>query len=242
MAKPDQNLVNHLKKKVKQSPPTVVNFILDKSGSMSSMTTEVIDGFNEYIASLKKEKNVLFSFTLFDSDDIEKRYIAEPLANVLPLTRDTYVPGAMTPLYDAVYETLKEAAKKLDQQYKKYSSVVVIMTDGGENSSRHSLQDFLDIKKELEGKGNWTFVFMGANQDAWDTARQFGFSQGNTVTWNATAGGAGGAMRGLAQATAAYAMMASAAPINGSGGGQVKGINTNKFFDDEVKLKIENSK
>jgi len=42
--------------------------------------------------------------------------------------------------------------------------------------------------KEREGKG-WTFVFLGANQDAWATGMGYGMQGGNTL--NVASGGDG---------------------------------------------------
>lgn len=217
-----------LKKKLRQSKvTTVVNFILDKSGSMETMREAVVSGFNEYVDSLRKNKDILFSFTLFDSDEIEKRYVAEPIKTVVPLTKDTYIPNALTPLYDAICSTVKDIDKKLEEDSKKYASLVVIMTDGMENSSsQYNLQDFLELKKKLEAKGNWTFVFMGANQDAWATAAQWGISQGNTLNWQANNAGYSSAIKSLGHATANYAVsMSASAGVSGSGQ-----LNSNNFF------------
>jgi len=206
---------------------TVVNFILDKSGSMQGMREAVVSGFNEYVDSMRKKKDILFSFTLFDSDEIEKRYVAEPIKTVVPLTADSYVPNALTPLYDAICSTVKDTEKKLEEDNKKYASLVVIMTDGMENSSsQYNLQDFLALKKKLEAKGNWTFVFMGANQDAWATAAQWGISQGNTLNWQASNAGYSSAIRSLGHATANYAVSMSAS-AGASGSGK---LNSNNFF------------
>lgn len=221
-----EKLKAKLRKAKANKGPTVVNFILDKSGSMDSMRDAVVSGFNEYVDNLRKQKNLLFSFTLFDSDEIEKRYVAEPVKTVVPLTKDTFVPGSATPLYDAICETIKEASEKLDKEYEKYASLVVIMTDGMENSSnKYTMQDFVKLKNELEKKGNWTFVFMGANQDAWATAQQYGFSAGNTLSWTASSAGAKSALRSLAENTVMYA-----SAMAGGGGGSGM-MNTANFFN-----------
>lgn len=73
----------------------------------------------------------------------------------------------------------------------------VIVTDGHENSSREcSKADVAAAVKELETDG-WTFIFMGANQDAWGEARALGYSGGATgqsVNFVATPKGIGAAM------------------------------------------------
>ena len=57
----------------------------------------------------------------------------------------------------------------------------VIFTDGHENASREVTSHDLTAKvRELEGNG-WTFIFMGANMDAWgEGRRQTGISGGVT--------------------------------------------------------------
>jgi len=227
-----EELKNKLRASKKKRTPTVVNFILDKSGSMSSMRETVIDGFNEYVDNLRNQKDILFSFTLFDSDEVEHRYVADPIKDVDELSRKNYVPGAATPLFDAVCSTIYEARDKLDKEYEKYSSLVVVMTDGMENASQeYGMNDFVKLKKELEGKGNWTFVFMGANQDAWATAQQWGLSMGNTLSWDASAAGASSAMRSLAENTVMYA----SAMAGGGGGGS-----TAEFFSGSKDADLKN--
>ena len=46
---------------------TLVNFILDKSGSMYNAQEATISGFNEYLGTLKEDKDILLSLTLFDT-------------------------------------------------------------------------------------------------------------------------------------------------------------------------------
>lgn len=38
--------------------PTIVNFILDKSGSMDSVRESTISGYNEYIQTLKDQDDL----------------------------------------------------------------------------------------------------------------------------------------------------------------------------------------
>lgn len=207
---------------------TVVNFILDKSGSMSSVQDTTISAFNEYLQSLKNDKktNYLFSLTLFDSESIDKLYVAANINDVKPLNKRTYQPNACTPLYDAVVETVEEAYKALESEKTPYASVVVIMTDGMENAStKHTQKCLADLRKKLEGTDKWTFVYMGANQDAWAVAQDWGFSQGNTMSFNADDAGIKTVMRGMGCATALYASTMNA---GGAGGGGIKSIDN--FF------------
>lgn len=161
--------------------------ILDKSGSMGFIRKATIDGYNEYIGGLKKTRGAKFNLTLFDTK-IDKRVKNTAIKDVSKLDNDSYRPDGMTALYDAVCSTLNDAKDKVGEKDK---ALVVIITDGQENSSReYNQKDMAKLVEELTAKGNWTFTYLGANQDAWATASQWGFNKGNVATFNATDAGA----------------------------------------------------
>ena len=163
---------------------TLVNFILDMSGSMELVKEATVSGFNEYVGGLKKDGNAYdFSLTMFDTI-LEKPYVSVPLKEVKTLDEKTYTPRGMTALYDAVMQTVKDVEAKMNPKSK---SVVVIMTDGQENSSKeYTMANLKEAIDRLTKKGNWTFVFMGANQDSWATAQHFGMAQGNVIDYSST--------------------------------------------------------
>jgi len=167
---------------------TLINFILDKSGSMSMRTDATISGFNEYLKTVKKEAKkskdkTTFSLTMFDTE-VVKKYVSKDIKDVEPLDRETYAPDGMTALYDAVCITVKEVEEELKKVKGKTAVVTVILTDGEENSSQEYTQKELSAKiKELQ-KGNWSFVFLGANQDSWATAQKWGIHAGNIANFS----------------------------------------------------------
>lgn len=179
-------------------------FILDKSGSMQSLKPQVLSGFEEYLNTLKK-KNVSgkFFLTLFDSDSIERPYEGTPIKDVEPLNDNTYRPFGMTPLYDAVVSTIKRMELTVDDM-KNTAISVVIMTDGYENDSKeYNEKDLADLIRRLSEK-NWTFAYMGANQDAWATAAKFGIQHNNVMKWDSTLRGTRSAFSNLAMASVSY--------------------------------------
>lgn len=192
---------------------TIVNFILDKSGSMESVREATISGFNEYIQTLKKDKKSQYQFTLTFFDTEVSSYVeGEDIKDVLELTSETYNPNGGTALYDAVCSTIKSikdkgsSCKECGSDIHKQKILTVIMTDGGENASKEYTQ--VEMKKMIEERtkqGNWTFVFLGANQDSYAEAQKYGISVGNTANFFATSAGVGATMRGMATATTAYA-------------------------------------
>lgn len=187
-----------------------ISFILDQSSSMESVKDATISGLNEYIATLKKDKGVQYTFdlTLFDTT-VTKRAVNQPLASFEGLSASTYKPGGMTALYDAVCDTIigrEGAGEKL---------IVVIMTDGQENSStRYNEKDLSNMIKAMQSTGSVTFAFMGANQDAWATAQKWGMHKGNVANFVADSGGTRGAFVGMAMATSNTANMQASSNKN----------------------------
>jgi uncharacterized protein YegL len=181
----------------------LVSFVLDETGSMEIVKSQTISGFNEYIDTLKKEKNsenVLFTLTQFNSDKVAVVYDGVSLGKVIHLNNDTYSPRATTPLYDAIGRTIHSIETKV--KGKKQSVLVVIQTDGEENSSkefnREKIFSLIDEKKKL----GWTFAYLGADQDAWAASQLMGISFANTLSY--TGSQTTGAFRQVARGTSAY--------------------------------------
>jgi len=166
-----------VKKKISK---TIVNFILDETGSMTSCRSQTISGFNEYIKTLqKKAGNVLMSLTKFNSEKVKVVYASTPIKKVPKLTEDTFRPAALTPLYDAIGQTIRTVEKA-----EKAKVLIVIMTDGYENASKEFTQKTIfDMIKKKQDEDDWTFVFLGADQDAWGAGEKLGLHRGNVMSF-----------------------------------------------------------
>lgn len=169
----------------KNRETTHVAMILDESGSMASCRATTISGFNEYISGLKKDKNSKYVVTLtkfdahMDSPTCREVFTNKPIANIRRITEDDYAPRGGTPMYDAIGESVEKIDGKSASKF-----VVVIMTDGEENASKKHTKD--SIKKliaEKEALGNWTFIYLGANQNAWQEATAMGIATGNAINY-----------------------------------------------------------
>jgi uncharacterized protein YegL len=212
------------------SKTTVVHLLVDASGSMESVRDATIQGYNEYINSLKEDGGKFkVSLNFFDSDYNGNLRLKQVLANehiddVPELNRETFVPDGGTPLYDAFCTTLKKIETRPTEK-----NLFVVLTDGGENSSKeYTDKDMKRLKKEYEDEGNWTFVYLGANQDSWETASKFGYSSSNVSNFNATQKGTGMAFVTLSAATRSY----SAAPT----------MSTSAYFTEEQQKQNEETK
>ena len=159
----------------------LVSFILDETGSMGTVLDKTISGFNEYIDSLKKQENVLFTLTQFNSDKVEVVYDSVEVANVAHRNKENYIPRELTPLYDAIGQTISSLEKKAIG--KTQPVLVVIQTDGQENFSKEYNSKSIFKKIDEKKKKGWTFVFLGADQDAWLTSQELGISRGNTMSY-----------------------------------------------------------
>ena len=148
-------------------------FIIDESGSMLSQWDTVISGFNEQLDTMKKEEmttevRYLVSLTKF-SFESKVVYKDIPLAEVPRLNKTTYSPGGGTALLDAIGNTIDTAAPG------ETDVMITIMTDGEENSSRQWKRSSIKTLIELrQNENKWGFVYLGANQDAWQEAAQYG--------------------------------------------------------------------
>ena len=64
--------------------------------------------------------------------------------------------------------------------------LVVIMTDGLENASRHWTAPAVFERIARLRNSGWTFVFLGANQDSYATGSAMGVAEGNTSNFTAS--------------------------------------------------------
>ncbi len=189
---------------------TLIEVILDESGSMDGIVSDTLGGLNGYIRKQKEQVDgglARFSLTTFSAVGEEfVRTIVDnmPIDQVKPITGENYNPYGGTPLLDAVGQRITEVETLLNSYKVRPEVLFAVITDGLENQSKKYTKD--DIQKMIsgrEGKG-WTFVFMGANQDAWGESQQYGYVAGNTVGWEASAGGVAVAYDTLSSSTRAF--------------------------------------
>lgn len=170
---------------------TKIIFVVDRSGSMQTVASDMIGGFNKFIKTQKENKVGECTVTFNQFDDIfESVYKNVLVENVKDLDDKTYVPRNMTALYDAVGRTIDEVGEELanlpeDQRPEKV--LVVILTDGLENASEKFTRQ--DIQKKIKHQTEtykWEFIYIGANQDSWAVGEGLGISGANTINYVST--------------------------------------------------------
>lgn len=172
---------------------TEIVFILDRSGSMSGLEADTIGGFN---AMIEKQKNqdgeAIVSTVLFDNTS-EVLHDRVPIRKVEKMTENEYSVRGCTALLDAVGEAIHHIGivhKYARDEDVPEHTLFVITTDGMENASRS--YDSAKVKKMIERqkeKCGWEFLFLGANIDAVETAKNFGIDKDRAVNYHSDSEG-----------------------------------------------------
>ena len=145
--------------------------IMDRSGSMWDIQKPAIMGFNEVLGGVQAASSKyadtqeqFITLVLFDSVSIDEVYWNADPSKAEHLTDKTYVPGACTPLYDAMGRTLTKLEKELKGD-ENHSVIVTIITDGYENFSKeYNLPAIKALVEHLKDEG-WSFAYMGTDHD-----------------------------------------------------------------------------
>ncbi len=168
----------------------LVNFIQDRSGSMQLGWEETLNGFRVFVNELRekgKQDGVeyLFSLTTFDTL-VETPIVEQPIEIVDVDTLKKHGPRGNTALYDAVGATIENTNANRHGAEK---IIVVIVTDGQENSSREWDKDRLhsSIDEKLRA-GDWTFTYLGTQPETWADAGVLGLAGTAAIYRPATAG------------------------------------------------------
>ena len=180
-----------------------IYFVLDRSGSMESMASDVVGGFNGFLADQQSDgADALMTLIQFDSNDSHEILAdALPIATVPPLTRESFAPRGGTPLYDAMGHAITDATIRIEKRRTAgeaaESILFVTFTDGEENQSiEYSRERLFDLVKKHEQEG-WTFAYLGANQDSYAEGGRVGFSAANVQNFKGDSQGSRAALRSL---------------------------------------------
>jgi Mg-chelatase subunit ChlD len=172
---------------------TEIICIIDKSGSMGSLKSDTLGGYNSFIESQQKLDckskitTILFNSStqiLNDGVDIQECEL---------LNNSNYITQGGTALLDAIGDAIDNMNKRLVKTPKadRPSKIVcVIITDGEENQSRQYTKDKINCMIEFQRELlDWEFLFLGANQDAIQAGSNLGIRTDRSVTFSANSRG-----------------------------------------------------
>ena len=161
-------------------------FVLDKSGSMSGLEKDTIGGFNSLIEKQRKETGEARVTTVLFNDRVAFVHDNADIKDVPLLTSKEYYVCGCTAMLDAIGSVIKKAEADdatTSENEKAEKTVVIITTDGMENSSKEfsyeKVRKLIDAKKE----DGWEFIFLGANIDVESEASKLGIDKYNSVTY-----------------------------------------------------------
>ncbi|MEQ9716512.1 MAG: vWA domain-containing protein, partial [Candidatus Asgardarchaeum sp.] len=140
-------------------------FIVDRSGSMSTIASDMSGAIKEVLKDQKEthKGEMLVTFVRFDSQ-YEEVFSDTPIADVSEIELK---PRGSTALLDAIGRTINAVSEKFDaaeEDERPERVLFVIVTDGEENSSREFTKDkVFELIEEKKTKNRWGFTFIGAN-------------------------------------------------------------------------------
>ncbi|MCZ0729965.1 vWA domain-containing protein [Mycolicibacterium iranicum] len=164
---------------------TLIAFLLDRSGSMQSIKSDVIGGFDAFITEQRAgDGECRVTLAQFDNE-YEVVYRNVPVGDVPPLVLN---PRNSTALLDSMGKLITDTAAEiaaLAEDDKPGSVVIAIMTDGLENSSSEwSRPAIKSLVEQQTNEYGWEFLYMGADQDAVEVGKDLGVKAEQAVTYS----------------------------------------------------------
>lgn len=171
---------------------TSIFMVVDKSGSMQSVRSDVIGSINAFIDEQKAVPGECkMTLAQFDSEDPYcVTYDNKDIQEINHLTPNDYIPRGNTPLLDAIGRGITDLRAKIDAMRwneKPEAIIFVVQTDGQENAStQYKLQQIKDLINKETNNG-WEFVFLGVGPDAMTQSTSMGFSAANSISYAGSA-------------------------------------------------------
>ena len=183
---------------------TYYQLILDKSGSMNACLNSTVSAFNEQLDMIMAlsekhaDQDFFISLTTFNQEakiDIDREVPrkVKKLCKRRILFDDNdsivYEPTGMTALYDAIGASIVRLQNTVGEEIKNdlATVVVVIITDGYENSSRvYSYAQISGMIKELESTESWVFTYLSETPDAVEYAASMNIKRSNAIKTDIT--------------------------------------------------------
>lgn len=182
---------------------TDITVLLDRSGSMQSIKSDMEGGFASFIEEQKKLPGKCRVSLYQFSNEWANIYTDLDIAEVPPLVLN---PLGMTALLDSLGGVISATGRRLttmSEDERPGAVMFLIITDGAENASReYSVKAIKHLIEEQENKYSWNFIYLGANQDAIKVADGLGIPRGKTLTYSTAKVGA--TMDSLASSVSRY--------------------------------------
>lgn len=145
---------------------TLVSFVLDMSGSMHPLASEVMAAFNSEVAALAQARSastILAAATTFaDAPGVLFGY--QPLHKVKKLDPSCYAPNGSTALFDAVLgvmDRLSAYRRTLSDNGVRSRAIVIVLSDGDDNVSSHGVAEVKAASQRLLREESVALAYAG---------------------------------------------------------------------------------
>lgn len=184
---------------------THIIMLVDRSGSMSNIKNDMQGGIKEFIEKQKLEPGkCTMTFARFNHT-YEKMFQLRDINDTGNIDLD---PAGSTALIDSMCQLIHDGGRELAElpaNERPDKVLFVTITDGEENcSSVYTRQQLFEMIKHQEEKYNWSFVYIGANQDSFTNAASVGIHVAQAANYTATSVGVTNAFASLTSATVRY--------------------------------------
>jgi uncharacterized protein YegL len=161
--------------------------VIDRSGSMEPVRHDTEGGVRAFIEEQRQVPGrTTLSLYQFDTEHDEVAAFTDIQADL----GWHLVPRGGTALLDAAGFAVTRTGERLaamDEAARPGEVIVLIATDGEENSSReYTLPQVKDLITAQQDTYGWTFVFIGANQDAFAAGGSIGIPAVSVMNYNVT--------------------------------------------------------
>lgn len=160
--------------------------VLDMTGSMYPYQNELMAAYNEQIEALLQSKNsdnILMSALVFNTKStVLHGYVS--LADAQRLDSSVYNPDHQTALFDAVLDAFTGVvlySQSLRDAGVRTKIVVVVITDGEDNSSRKKASDVAIVAKDLLQQEIYTLALVAFGLQGKPIAQAMGFPAANVL-------------------------------------------------------------
>lgn len=169
---------------------THITLVVDRTGSMSGMSSEATTAINAFVADQKRvdgECSLLLAD--FDSQESFRTVYDGTLADCPAYSLEA---RGMTPLWDAVGRGITQTGQRLaalaeDERPSKV--IFVVVTDGEENASReYNARQVRDLILDHENTWGWEFVYLASGAAAWANQTSFAGTGMHTNTTRSAGG------------------------------------------------------
>ena len=183
---------------------TEIKVLLDSSGSMNLIKDDSIGGYNAFLKLQKESENsdnIKWSLSTFNNT-YDCQFTSKPIQQVEYMKNNDFIATGNTALYDAIGKLILDT---VEEPYTSY--IIVIITDGQENSSRcytaQAIKNIIENKmntKRCESQALWDFVYLGANQDSILESSKIGIKPQSAIDYEANAASVEAVYRGVSDA------------------------------------------